>query len=175
MSSPLASAAVTDLNGLLRAMEREADLFQRLGALLDEQRQVLKRVGAPGLGELRAATEALLGTLDEVGEARRARLAEVGRELGMEAEAVSVAAVLDRLPAFDRRELEALQSQLAGVAAAVRRRGEVAQHLLGVSLDTIHGILQGVHQEAEVEVSLYGGGGKITAAAGRGAVLRQTA
>ncbi|HBB40059.1 MAG TPA: hypothetical protein DC005_01150, partial [Proteobacteria bacterium] len=108
-------------------------------------------------------------------EARRARLAEVGRELGMEAEAVSVAAVLDRLPAFDRRELEALQSQLAGVAAAVRRRGEVAQHLLGVSLDTIHGILQGVHQEAEVEVSLYGGGGKITAAAGRGAVLRQTA
>jgi len=175
MNDPLAPEALASINGLLRNMEQESDLFQRLAALLDRQREVLKRVGAPGLVEVRAETDELLGIMGKVGEARSASLAEVGSHLGIAAEAVSVSAVLERLPPADRRELESLRRQLARVAAEVRRRGEVAHHLLGISLDTIHGIVQMVRREAEGSVSLYGGEGVVAEGKGRGAVLQEMA
>jgi len=175
MDDPLAPEALTSINGLLRNMEQESDLFSRLAALLDRQRELLKRVGASGLGELRAETEALLAIMGEVGAARSASLAEVASCLGMEAQAVSISAVLDRLPPAERKELESLRCQLARVAAEVRRRGEVAHHLLGVSLDTIHGIIQMVRREAVAEMSLYGGEGVVAEGSDRGGVLQETA
>lgn len=175
MNDPLAPEALASINVLLRSMEQESDLFQRLAALLDRQREVLKRVGAPGLVEVRMETDQLLERMGEVEEARSASLAEVGRYLGMEVDAVSVGAVLERLPPADRRELESLRRQLARLAAEVRRRGEVAHHLLGVSVDTIHGIVQMVRREAEGSVSLYGGAGVIAEGGGCGAVLQKTA
>jgi len=175
MDDPLAPEALTGINALLRNMEQESDLFQRLAVLLDRQREVLKRVGAPGLVEVRSETEELLRIMETVGEARSASLAEVGSHLGIAADVVSVGAVLDRLPPADRRELESLRRQLSRVAAEVRRRGEVAHHLLGVSLDTIHGIVQMVRREAEAEVSLYGGEGVVAEGKGRGGVLQETA
>jgi len=175
MDDPLAPEALASINALLRNMEQESDLFQRLAALLDRQREVLKRVGAPGLVEVRAETDELLGVMETVGEARSASLAEVGSHFGIAADAVSVSAVLDRLPPADRRELESLRRQLSRVAAEVRRRGEVAHHLLGVSLDTIHGIVQMVRREAEGSVSLYGGEGAVAKGSGRGSVLQETA
>jgi len=89
MDDHLAPEALTSINALLRHMEEEATLFQRLAALLDRQREALKRVGAPGLGEVRAETEALLAAMDQVGEARNASLAEVGSHLGVAADAGS--------------------------------------------------------------------------------------
>ncbi len=175
MDDHLAPEALTSINALLRHMEEEATLFQRLAALLDRQREVLKRVGAPGLGEVRAETEALLAAMDEVGEARDASLAQVGVHLGISAEALSVGTLLERLPPASRRELDGLRRQLARLAAEVRRRGEVGQHLLGVSLDTIHAIIQMVRREAETQVELYGGEGEVTETSGRGAVLQETA
>jgi len=175
MDDPLAPEALAGINALLRNMEQESDLFQRLAALLDRQREVLKRVGAPGLVEVRAETDELLGVMGEVAAARSASLAEVGSHLGIAVDTVTVGAVLDRLPPADRRELESVRRQLARVAAEVRRRGEVAHHLLGISLDTIHGIVQMVRREAEAEVSLYGGEGAVAEGKGRGAVLQETA
>ncbi len=175
MNDPLAPEALDSINALLRNMERESDLFQRLAALLDRQQEVLKRVGAPGLGEVRTETDRLLERMGVVGAARSASLSEVGRHLGMEADTVSVGAVLERLPPADRRELESLRRQLTRVAAEVRRRGEVAHHLLGVSVDTIHGIVQMVRREAEEAVGLYGGEGVVAEGKSRGAVLQETA
>ncbi|RMF82012.1 MAG: flagellar protein FlgN, partial [Nitrospirae bacterium] len=161
MADPLAPEALTSINALLRHMEEEASLFQELSRLLERQREALKEVGAPRLGAVREETERLLSLLDRVAEARSESLAAVARHLGMEADAVTVGALLERLPGHSgaAHELEALRGRLRGITEEVRRRGETAQHLLEVSLETLHAIFALVQQETTE--GLYGGEGAV--------------
>ncbi len=175
MADPLAPEALTSINALLRHMEEEASLFQELSRLLERQREALKEVGAPRLGAVREETERILGLLDGVAEARAESLAAVARHLGLEADAVTLGALLGRLTGSSRvaHELEALRSRLQAIAEEVRRRGETAQHLLQVSLETLHAIFALVQQETAE--GLYGGEGAVARAGGSGAVLQETA
>ncbi|MGD2062149.1 MAG: flagellar protein FlgN [Nitrospirota bacterium] len=167
--------ALTSFNALLREMEEEARLFERLAELLDSERDVLRSLRAPGLKDLNVEKERVLGLIDRVAKARACTLEELTERLGLQSEPPAMAEVLERLPTVETRCLADARHRLLRVADMVRKRGEVSQRLLSVSLDAIHGILQLLRKENDESVRTYGEQGAVAAPKGTGMVMRETA
>lgn len=165
--------ARTACNILLGHLEEEAQLFERLAELLDSERDALRSLRAPGLGDINREQERVLGLIGRVASARADSVEELTERLGMDGAPV-IARLLDRLPPVERRCLSDARDRLERVAQMVRQRGEIAQRLLSVSLDAIYGVVQLVRQEAAAPAQVYGGEGEV-AIRGTGMVLRQTA
>jgi hypothetical protein len=167
--------ALASFNALLRRMEEEARLFERLAGLLDSERDVLRNLRAPGLKELNAEKERVMILIDRVAAARADTLEELTERLGLKSESPLLAEIIDRLPAVETRCLDEARRRLLRVAEMVRARGEVSERLLSVSLDAIHEILQLLRKENEESAQTYGDQGAVTAPRGTGMVVRQTA
>jgi flagellar biosynthesis/type III secretory pathway chaperone len=166
--------ALTAFNALLRQMEEEARLFERLAELLDSERDVLRSLHAPGLRDLNVEKERVLQLIDRVASARADSVEEIIERLGLDGEPHTLAALLERLPMVETQCLDDARRKLQRVAEIVRKRGEVSQRLLSVSLDAIHEILQLLRKESDESTRTYGGQGAAAAPQGTGMVVRHT-
>ena len=130
---------------------------------------------APGLKDLNNEKERVLGLIDRVATARADTLEELAERLGLTSESPAVKELCDRLPAMETRCLADARHRLLRVAEMVRKRGEISQRLLSVSLDAIHEILQLLRREGDESGRTYGDQGAVAAPKGTGMVMRQTA
>jgi flagellar biosynthesis/type III secretory pathway chaperone len=167
--------ALTSFNRLLRQMEEEARLFERLAELLDSERDVLRSLRAPRLKELNHEKESVLMLIDRVATARADTLEELTERLGLQSESPAMSEVCNHLPVVATQSLADARHRLLRVAEMVRERGEVSQRLLSVSLDAIHEILQLLRKESDESGQTYGDQGSVAAPKGTGMVMRQTA
>jgi flagellar biosynthesis/type III secretory pathway chaperone len=166
--------ALTIFNTLLGHLEEEAKSLARLAELLDSERDVLRSLRAPGLGDVNREKERVLELIDRVASARAGSVEELTEHLGMTGTRPSLARLLERLPTVERRCLSDARDRLLHVAEMVRKRGEISERLLSVSLDTIHGVLRLLQQEAVAQTQVYGDAGAV-AAQGTGIVFQHTA
>jgi hypothetical protein len=166
--------ALTIFNTLLGHLGEEAKLFERLAQLLDGECNVLRSLRAPGLGDLNRETERVLALIDRVAGARADSVEELTEYLGTADTGPTISRLLDRLPPVEQRCLRDARDRLLRVAQLVKKRGEISERLLSVSLDAIHGVLRLLQQEAAAPTQVYGDEGAV-ALHGTGIVFRHTA
>jgi len=174
MTQTLPREALTVFNALLGHLEEEAALFERLAELLDSECDVLRSLRAPGLGDVNREKERVLELIDRVAATRAGSVEELTEYLGMAGSESTISRLLERLPPVEHRCLSDARDRLLCVAQMVKRRGEVSERLLSVSLDAIHGVLRLLQQEATAANQVYGGEGAV-AVHGTGIVFRHTA
>jgi len=166
--------ALAIFNTLLGHLEDEAKLFERLAELLDSECSALRSLRAPGLADVNREKERVLESIDRVATARAETVEELTEYLGTADAQPKMSRLLGCLPPVEHRYLSDARDRLLCVARMVRRRGEISERLLSVSVDAIHGVLRLLQQEAAAPSQVYGDEGAV-AVHGTGIVFRHIA
>jgi flagellar biosynthesis/type III secretory pathway chaperone len=131
------------LDDLVAVLVAEAEEYQRLVPLLEDEERVLVRADAAALAELAAQRAAVLDRLAKLERQRRTAIARVARDLGIAPGALTVSRLVELVPAAAQR-LAAVRQELCPVLDRLRARVRRNRFLAERTLECLRGLFAAI-------------------------------
>jgi flagellar biosynthesis/type III secretory pathway chaperone len=139
------------VSGLIPALERQAELYLRLGGLLDEEEEALVTLSLDEIRRITHEKDTLLLKIKVVDETRLRIIAPLASELGRSTSEVTARDILGAASPAHRADLDRVIAKLEKAASAVLEKNRRNDRLLASS--------QAAMQESYALLAALAGGG----------------